>query len=158
VTFDSRQQPALPQTLHIMTTSDDTAQTWRDLADQLTAAQITQLERLELDEPHALLEMARQWAGKNTTAAMPFHDVAPPAGAVRTFGWQRDGNWFRDFEGTMRRAGQARVHIFGRQHADGSARRWISVHTRHLDALDAAAARGLAAALTEAADEIERLG
>jgi hypothetical protein len=32
VTSDSRQQPVLPQTLHTMTTSDDTAETWRDLA------------------------------------------------------------------------------------------------------------------------------
>jgi hypothetical protein len=31
------------------------------------------------------------------------------------------------------------------------------VHTRHLDALDVAATRELAAALTDAADEIERL-
>jgi hypothetical protein len=140
-----------------MTTSDDTAQTWRDLADGLTAGQISHLERLELDEPQTLLEKARQWAAQNTTAAAPFDDVAPPAGAVRMFGWQRDGNWFRDFEGTMRRAGEARVHIFGRQQADGSARRWIALYTRRLDALDAAGARGLSAALTDAADEIERL-
>jgi hypothetical protein len=140
-----------------MTTSGDTAQTLRDLADQLTAVQITQLERLERDDPHTLLEKARQWAAKNTTAAAPFNNVAPPAGAVRTFGWQRDSNWFRDFEGTKRCAGQARVHIFGRQQADGSARRWIAVHTRRLDALSAAAARELSAALNDAADEIERL-
>jgi hypothetical protein len=158
VTFDSRQQPAFPQTLHTMTTSNDTAQTWRDLADQLTAAQITQLERLERDEPQTLLELARQWAAKNTTDAMGFDDIASPAGAVRLFGWQRDGNWFRDFEGTVRDAGQARVHIFGRQQADGTARRWIAVHTRRLNALDAPAARGLAAALTDAAEEVERLG
>ena len=54
VTFDSRQQSAFPQTLHTMTTSNDTAQPWRDLADQFTAAQITQLERLERDEPQTL--------------------------------------------------------------------------------------------------------
>jgi hypothetical protein len=141
-----------------MTTSDDTAQTWRDLADQLTAAQITQLERLECDDPQTLLEKARQWAAKNVTAAAPSTNVAPPAGAVRTFGWQRDSNWFRDFEGTNRCAGRARVHIFGRQQADGSARRWIALYTRRLDALSAAAARELAAALDDAADEIERLG
>ncbi len=141
-----------------MTTSDDAAQTWRDLAEQLTGAQIIQLERLERDEPRTLLEMAREWAAKNTAAAERFDDVTPPAGAVRLFGWQLDGNWFRDFKGTTRCAGQARVHIFGRQQADGSIRRWIAVHTRRLDALDAAAARGLAAALLDAADEVEGLG
>jgi hypothetical protein len=141
-----------------MTTSDDTARTWRDVADELTAAQIDQLERLEHDEPQTLLEMARQWAAKNKTAAAPFDHVAQPAGAVRMFNWQLDSNWFRDFEGTTRRGGQARVHIFGRQQADGSTRRWIAVRIRHLDALDPVAARELAAALTDAADEIERLG
>lgn len=141
-----------------MTTSDDTAQTWRAVADQLTPAQIAQLERLERDEPQTLLEMARQWAAENTTTAEPLDDVAPPAGAVRTFDWQRDSNWFRDFEGTTRRGGLARVQISGRQQADGSIRRWITVHTRHLDALDPTAARELAGLLTEAADEMERLG
>ena len=141
-----------------MTTSDDsTAQTWRDVTDQLSAAQIAELERLEHDEPQTLLEMARQWAAKNVTAGMPFDTVAPPDGAVRTFDWQLDSNWFRDFEGTSRRGGRARVQIYGRQQADGSTRRWIGVQTRHLDALDAATARELAAALTDAADEIERL-
>ena len=140
-----------------MTTPDDTAQTWRDVADQLTAAQIAQLESLERDEPQTLLEMARQWAAKNMTAAAPFNHVAQPTGAVRTFDWQLDGNWFRDFEGTTRRGRQAHVQIYGRQQADGSTRRWIAVHTRHLNGLDLTAARELAAALTDAADEIERL-
>jgi hypothetical protein len=141
-----------------MTTHDKTANTWRDVADQLTAEQIAQLERIESDEPQTLLEMAREWAANNITAGVPLDDVAPPAGAVRTFHWQLDSDWFRDFEGTKRRGGQAHVQICGRQQADGSTRRWIAVHTRHLDALDAAAARELAAALTEAADEIQRLG
>jgi hypothetical protein len=82
---------------------------------------------------------------------------APPTGALRTFNWQLDSDWFRDFEGTTRRAGPTRVQIYGRQQADGSTRRWIAVHTRHLDALDTAATRELAAALTDAADEMERL-
>jgi hypothetical protein len=141
-----------------MTTHDKTAHTWRDVADRLTAEQIARLERIESDEPQTLLEMAREWAANNVTAAMPLDDVAPPAGAVRTFRWQLDSDWFRDFEGTKRRGGQVHVQICGRQQADGSTRRWIAVHTRHLDALDATAARELAAALTEAADEIQRLG
>ncbi len=157
MTFGPRQQRPEHMTLHIMTAHDDTAQTWRDVADQLSAAQIAQLERLERDEPQTLLEMARQWATKNMTTGMPFDDVAPPAGAVRTFDWQLDSTWFRDFEGTARRGGPARVQIFGRQQADGSTRRWIAIHTRHLDALDATTARELGSALTEAADEMERL-
>ncbi|UXA05967.1 hypothetical protein KXD96_24310 [Mycobacterium sp. SMC-2] len=127
------------------------------MADQLTAAQIAQLERLEHDEPQQLLEMARQWAAKNVSAGMPFDGVAPPDGAVRTFDWQLDSNWFRDFEGTSRRCGRVRVQIYGRQQIDGSTRRWITVQTRHLNALDVTTARELAAALTDAADEIERL-
>jgi hypothetical protein len=75
-----------------MTTPDDIAQTWRDVANKLTAAQIVQLERLERDDPKTLLEMARQWAAKNMIAAAPFGDVARPAGAVRTFAWQLDSN------------------------------------------------------------------
>jgi hypothetical protein len=47
-----------------MATHDDTAQTWRDVADQLIAAQIAQLERPERDEPQTLLQMAREWAAK----------------------------------------------------------------------------------------------
>lgn len=141
-----------------MTASDDTAQTWRDVADQLTAAQIAQLERLEHDEPQTLLDMARQWAAKNVSAGMPFDAIGPPDGAVRTFDWHFDSNWFREFEGTSRRRGPTHVQICGRQQADGSTRRWIAVHARHLYALDAAGARELATALTEAADEIERLG
>jgi len=143
-----------------MTTPDDTAATWRDLTDRLTAAQVAQLEHLEHNELGALLQMARQWATENTTEAALSDDVAPPAGAVRTFSWQLDGDgkWFRDFEGTTRRAGKANVHICGRQDAGGSSRRWIAVGCHDLDALDAAAARELAAALADASDELGRLG
>jgi len=70
-----------------MTTPDHTAQTWRDVADRLTAAQIAQLERLERDEAGTLPEMAREWAAKNMNSGEPFDDVAPPTGAVRTFAW-----------------------------------------------------------------------
>lgn len=141
-----------------MPRSDHTARTWREVADQLTFAQIAELERLERDEPQTLLDMARHWAAQNTaaTSAPPGH-IAPPTGAVRTFDWQLDGCWFRDFEGTTHRAGPTRVQIYGRQLADGSARWWVAVSSRHLDALNAASARELAAALAEAAHEIEGL-
>jgi hypothetical protein len=54
MTFASRSQWS-GRTLHTMTTPDDTAQTWRDVTNQLTAAQIAQLERLERDEPKTAL-------------------------------------------------------------------------------------------------------
>jgi hypothetical protein len=111
-----------------MTTPDDTARTWRKVADRLTAAQIAQLDPLERDEPQTLLEVAQQWAAKNMTAAAPFDHVAPPAAAARTFDWQLDSNWFRDFEGTTRRAGPARVQLCSRQLVDGSTRRWIAAN------------------------------
>jgi len=85
-----------------MTTSDHTAQTWRDVPNQLTAAQIAQLERLERDEPGTLLEMARQSAANNMISGDRFDDVAPPTSAECTFAWQLDTNRFRDFEGTTR--------------------------------------------------------
>jgi len=157
VTFDSGQHRPGRTHWHTMTRPDDTSQTWRDLADQLTPAQIAELERLEHDESKTLLELARRWAAEKMTDAVLFCDVAPPAGAVRSFPWQLDKNWFRDFEGTTRRSGQARVHIYGRQQADGLSRRWIAVKAHHLDGLDASAARELAAALADAADEMERL-
>lgn len=132
MTFDSHQQRPGQHTLHIMTTRDKPAHNWRDVAERLTAEQIAQLERMESDGPQMLLEMAQGWAADNITAAVPLKEIAPPAGAVRTFHWQLDSSWFRDFEGTKRHGGQAYVQICGRQQADGSARRWISVHARHL--------------------------
>ena len=142
-----------------MTTPEDTAASWRDLAGRLTPVQVAELERLEKDEPQTLLQMARQWAAENMTDAVLFDDVAPPVGAVRTFAWQLDGDgkWFRDFEGPRRRVGQVGVHIRARQQADGSSRRWIAVGCQDLNALDAAAARELAAALADASDELARL-
>lgn len=95
-------------------------------------------------------------ANTHRVHATPTDEVAPPPDAVRTFAWQLDSDWFRDFEGATYRGGPARVHVYGRQHADGSTQRWIAVYTRNLDALDARAARELAAALTTAADEIDR--
>lgn len=155
MTFDPYQHRPGRTHWHIMTTHDEATETWRDLADHLTAEQIAQLERLEHGEPQELVAIARQWAAEKTTNTVLFDDIPPPAGAVRTFGWKLDGNWFRDFEGTTRHVGLTRVHIWGRQQADGSSRRWIAIHGRHLDALEAAAARELAVALTEAAEEIE---
>jgi len=160
VTFDSREDPGPAPDFDSMATPDDTAATWRDLTDRLTAAQVAQLERLEHAEPQMLLQMAQRFAAENMTEAVLFEDVAPPAGAARTFAWQLDGGgkWFRDFEGPTRRVGRASVHIYGRQQADGSSQRWITMGGRGLDAFDAASARQLAAALADAADELGRLG
>ncbi len=139
-----------------MSTPDYTAQTWRDVADQLTATQNAQLERLVRDEPQTLLEMAQQWAAKNVADAAPVDHVAQPVGAVRTFDWQLDSDWFRDFEGTTLAPGRPafRSTVDSRP----TARRWIAVHARNLDALEPLVARELGGALTDAPNEIERLG
>ena len=76
---------------------------------------------------------------------------------MRTFPWRLDGRWFRDFEGATRHIGPGLVQIYGRQQANAPTQRWIAVHSCQLGALDAGAARELAAALIAAADEIERL-
>lgn len=133
-------------------TPDDTARTWRDLADQLTPEQIAILEdherhRRDYGTPWSdpeQLDIARRYAQQNLTDEVLFGHIAPPADATRTTGWWRDrhDNWTRGFHGT--------------QSADGSVTtRYIGVHTLHV--FDAAGARRLAAAILDAADELDQL-
>ena len=144
--------------------TDNAVHSWRDLADQLTIEQINQLERYERESPDpakiaaGLLDLARQHACDNLTDTLMAH-VPTPAGAVKVWPWQKGtrGVQRREFDGTTRRVKGATVCIGGRQHASGTAERWIAVECRDLDAITAGQARRLAAALNEAADEIEGL-
>lgn len=82
-----------------------------------------------------------------------------PADARQVFPWEQDGTgWARWFDGTARAAGPATVTITGRQFDDGAALRGVTLALDAGELLDADEARALAAALAEAAGELERLG
>lgn len=154
-----------------MTTHSDNVTTWRDLADALTPAQVSYLEQWEShpevppladggvrspeDHAESLLFSAREYISQNAAAAL-YADVAPPADDGTYYPWEHigDGRWTRFFTGTEREVGETTVRITGMQYADGTITRTI---TAHCEDVDAATARLLAAALIEAADELERL-
>jgi hypothetical protein len=148
------------------TTHDDNATTWRDVADQLTPAQVERLTGMEqrsalpADETAAaLLEGAREWARSNLTGRVMFGHLPTPSGARRVFHWQQDddsGRWSRRFEGTARGLLGVEADIVGIQHSDGTIKRSIYVNA-HAAELHAAAARDLAAALIEALNELDEL-
>ena len=134
--------------------------TWHDLADQLTADQRARLAAAE-DMPAAeRLTMARHWADyaqlQTDLAAVP-----APAGAIRCSSWFRDGD-----EGPTRAAygqrwifGGGSVEMSCDQTADGSIGPWrveVAVD-QGFSELGQVATRDLAEALTEAADELDRL-
>ncbi|WP_460359274.1 hypothetical protein [Mycobacterium sp. ZZG] len=150
--------------------NDDNAQTWRDLADALTAEQAAYLANWEshpeipptLDGPpspdhhaRALLFAARAYLTQNAAAAL-YADVVPPPEDGHHYPWEHDGDgrWFRYFAGTTRKVGDIEVIISGLQGTDGMITRTI---TADFEDIDAVTARQLAAALIEAADEIEAL-
>lgn len=148
------------------TTHDDSAATWRDLTDQLTADQVEKLAGMEArsqmsaaETAEALLEGAREWAAANMVDRVVFAEVPRPADATRFCMWsdEEGGVWVRTFDGTRRSVGGKEVvFIDGRQYQDGRVERSI-VLTVGDDDYDAATARQLAAALIDAADELERL-
>lgn len=154
-----------------MATAPDTpATSWRDIADQLTPEQITRLEGFELDNPDtvetrtSLLATARDWAVSNVASVAVYGGVPTPAGAVKVGPPSLDddlGIWQRAFSGTTRTVGDFDVCIEGEQMPSGEADRWIAFDAESVPAvggtLTAHLARLLAAALVEAADELDRL-
>jgi hypothetical protein len=154
------------------TPNDNTATTWRDLADQLTDQQRAGLARLEAENVPAetLLGFARDHIEARLTD-IALADVAIPAGASTDWaGWgknlQGDGYsrslLWRSYEGGMadlRLADSSiSVDIDGRQQCDGSFTRHISLWgVDEGGALTSDQARAVAALLTHAADELERL-
>jgi hypothetical protein len=151
-----------------MTNPDDTAHTWRDLTDQLTDGQNRALGRIETDllqrgAPPAeiadtLLEHARDHANHNLHDAAHFGHLPDPAGAqfVEHFEDDGHGGWSRRFDGTVRAVDDVHVQVVGAQHTDGRIERSVHVHANGVE-LTGGQARELAAALTEAADELDRL-
>lgn len=151
-----------------MTSPDNTATNWRDLADQLTTEQRERIEEMERAYVHGsagevaelLLGVAREHAGDNLADTMRFGHVARPVGATYVWHWEQDdsGRWAREFEGTARKVAGFDVSIDGRQYADGSVVRTIGVQGDNRAELDPDGARRFAAELLSAADEVGSLG
>jgi hypothetical protein len=110
----------------------ENARTWRDLSDQLTPAQITELQREERTrcDPGALLWQARRY----TEAALGDllqGDIEAPADATEVHPWETgyyEYGWSRTFKGTCWKAAGFSVEIFGVQ-GEGGVRRGASVVT-----------------------------
>ena len=134
--------------------------TWHDLADQLTA---DQRDRLIANAAHLtdaeLLSMAQHWADFDQLQT-DLADVPAPAGAIRCSSWFRDGDQpTRAAYGRNWRVGGTSIEVSCDQAADGSIGPWrteIAVDQGFTE-LGQVATRDLAEALTEAADELDRL-
>jgi hypothetical protein len=93
----------------------------------------------------------------------PFPNVPPPAGAVEVCEWDDhlfnpDHRPSRYFVGTMRRVGPVEVLVDGTQWVDGSVELSLTVHGVDNDtSIPTDTARKIAAALIEAADELDGL-
>lgn len=157
----------------MMTQHPESAQCWRDLADQLTPKQIDGLEQTErrftdsgiAEHPEAqasLLGFAREYAQANLTDTA-FADVPLPPGArTDEESWGTDlqnGGYRRSLEwATFGDRNEINVGIDGWQRTDGSFTRYISLWgIDEGGALTAAQARRIAALLTQAADAFEAL-
>ena len=159
-------------------TPENTARSWRALADQLTPEQAEWLEERERDpdslvrltgnpeyrvDDDSLLLSARRYARDNLAAAM-IGDVPAPAGAVKLCEWDDPDTQdaFRLFWGatrSVRLADDAEIGVIirGTQSADGTVEeRGILIEGGSDDPMTTDAARRLAAALLEAADDIDR--
>jgi len=149
---------------------DDNAATWRDLAEQLTPEQIEKLTVSETQSPlpdaekaDLLLDLAREWGQRNLDDHLMFCQIGRPAGATAVFhcGERTDGRgWSREFTGATRRVAGVSLTIEGTQFADGGIERQLYVVVDDLPdsvggALNADGARQLAAALIEAANELD---
>jgi hypothetical protein len=138
---------------------------WRDLAAELTAEQIADLAAEEQEwagQPGgdlALFDLAQDHAEANRVDA-GFAHVAVPAGVERTHHWHLDdaAGWRRGVEGRTRRpVPGVTVLISGEQGADGGVTAVVVIESDGAE-LTAAEARLVAAAITEAAAEVDRLG
>jgi hypothetical protein len=152
------------------TTHDDNATSWRDLSDQLTPQQIAEMEYCEregippgLNTPQHQLNCARAMARHNIIQAL-CADIAPPSDASGSvYHWEAwgGGGYGRMYEvSSTRVGGNMLVDILGVQHDNGDVERFILADLSENDRdgnMNAVQARQLAAALIEAADEMDRL-
>ena len=144
-------------------THDENAASWRDLTDQLTPAQIAELEYCErqqvppgISNPQNQLNHARKMAELNIARAI-FADIAPPADAIGDVNpWSDYGEDLYERMFTSWRHPAVDVVIVGSQYSDGSVERFIMCEA-DTENLSAANARQVARALTAAAERLEGL-
>jgi hypothetical protein len=135
--------------------------TWREIAEQLTADQIADLELMERrGEPaDGLLKEARAYAAINLRGAVDFGHIGWPPEAEVCHEWcEINGRWQRDFTGAVRRVGQCQVFLLGAQFDDGTVQRRRVVAQfdgQGEQELTSAEARVLASALVAVADDAE---
>lgn len=138
--------------------------TWRDLADQLTAEQVANLELVERDairyrqSADALVRIAQSMIVTNLDQ-IRLGDIAAPADAIDTGLWEDDGDGgcqrsviFWKHPGVPEA-----VQVIGEQHDDGTVTNRLIYGSADLEAIDASTARAIAAALVLAADELDRI-
>jgi hypothetical protein len=149
------------------TSHDDTATTWRDLADQLTPEQIAELEYCErggvppgLADAEHQLNGARAMARHNLIQTLCADIPAPPDAAGRLYAWEEWGDGHgRVYTVSTRTGANTSVEILGIQHDDGRVERFILAQASDDDGgMTAAQARQFAAVLLDAADELDGLG
>ncbi|BBY52932.1 hypothetical protein H7J07_00450 [Mycobacterium koreense] len=135
-------------------------ETWRDVADQLTDAEVSEFEAAEqAGEHHRILR-------ENARAAVwgrQYAHIAAPAGTNRTHEWEQfaaDEPPQRLITGDRWPGRTVTLTANGFQRCDGMMRsRWVHVYVNPSDdTLTADEARELAARLVEAADFLDGFG
>ena len=125
-------------------------------------------ESATIDAPPAWVDQQR---AEHELVANKLAHITPPADAVLTSDWEKHKEtWSRKFEGAARKVGGIEVGIVGTQRSDGGVTRRVMI--REGDAvrlpqlvfdplpdagLTADTARELAAAITQTAEEVDRL-
>jgi hypothetical protein len=151
------------------TTPDNTATTWRDLADQLTPEQIARFEHFErllgATDVHVvgLLKDARWEAEQNLTDQHVFGHIPLPQGARSADHWEDDGTgrWTRRLSASSRSVDgtgtDATVYVDGVQSSDGAVAWSLYVLVDDRKPLSGEQARRFAAMIVAAADELDWL-
>ena len=164
-----------------MTTDNDNAATWRDLADQLTLEQISRFEHAEQlcmtsahlafpqnDRSKTIADMldgvleARWEAQQNLTDAHTFGHVPLPRGLESADHWEFDdtGTWTRRLSVSSRtldqRGADSTVYVDGVQSTDGTVEWSLYVLADDREPMTSDQARQFAAMLIEAANELDR--
>ena len=133
-----------------------TETTWRDITGR-TDEQTAQLAADTVQTEEDLLDIARTMADRNQLQTTLTHIAAPTA---RVSTWYDDGaNIARTIYGTEAVLDTVTARVVGEQDSSGAVTAWVEVveNPGTYDGMTAGQARKLAAALVQAADELDRL-